>query len=206
MPQLWIVGGPNGAGKTTIADRWIAPLMPVVSPDSIAVQQNLSPVQAGRAAVLEQERLLRIRADFCLDTTFSGNRELALMRRAADADYEVNLIFVCVTSPYICLARITERVAAGGHAVPPEDVFRRYPRSIQNLQIALGLADNVMVFDNTAFQRRLVLTAQKGALRYQSTPLPSWLPNQGHEEFGRSAHARDSSASGRKNCDTRSCR
>lgn len=41
MPQLWIVAGPNGAGKTTIVDRWLAPRIPVVSPDAIAaLSQN----------------------------------------------------------------------------------------------------------------------------------------------------------------------
>ena len=57
MPQLWIVAGPNGAGKTTLADEYLAGIVPVVSPDSIAVSQGLNPIQAGKAAILEQERL-----------------------------------------------------------------------------------------------------------------------------------------------------
>jgi len=85
MSQLWIVAGPNGAGKTTIADRWLAPRIPVVSPDAIAASNHLSPIQAGKAAIAEQERLLAAGLDFGLDTTFSGTRELSLMRRAASA-------------------------------------------------------------------------------------------------------------------------
>jgi|GEM_PF-3206861 predicted ABC-type ATPase len=51
MPQLWIVAGPNGAGKTTVADRWLASRIPVVSPDSIAIELGLSPIQAAKAAI-----------------------------------------------------------------------------------------------------------------------------------------------------------
>ena len=53
MPQFWVIAGPNGAGKTTVADRWLAPRIPVVSPDSIAAGHGLSPIQAGKAAVRE---------------------------------------------------------------------------------------------------------------------------------------------------------
>jgi predicted ABC-type ATPase len=80
MPQLWIVAGPNGAGKTTIADLWLASRIPVISPDNLAATQGISPMQAGRAAVLEQERLLSSGISFAVDTTFSGHRELDLMR------------------------------------------------------------------------------------------------------------------------------
>ncbi len=58
MSQLWTVAGPNGAGKTTLAERWLSPRIPVVSPGTLAAGNNLSPVQASRAAVAEQECLL----------------------------------------------------------------------------------------------------------------------------------------------------
>ena len=54
MPQLWIVAGPNGAGKTTVAERWLAPRIPVISPDSLSSLYKLSPIQAGKAALAEQ--------------------------------------------------------------------------------------------------------------------------------------------------------
>ena len=73
------MAGPNGAGKTTIADRWLTPRIPVVSQDAIAAVNHVSPIQAGKAAIVEQERLLAARVDFGMDTTFSGTRELSLM-------------------------------------------------------------------------------------------------------------------------------
>lgn len=128
MPQLWIIAGPNGAGKTTLADRWFATRIPVISPDSIAATQGLSAMQSAKAAIRAQENLLISGQSFAIDTTCSGKRELAVMRRAREAGFKVNLIFVCVESLALCQARIHERVASGGHAVPPEDVARRLPK------------------------------------------------------------------------------
>ena len=174
MPQLWIVAGPNGAGKTTLADRWLSPRIPVVSPDTLATGSGLNPIQAGRAAVAEQERLLAAGDSFALDTTLSGNRELALMKRAADAGYKVNLIFVCVENLALCQARILERTESGGHAVPPKDVARRYGRSLANLPSACLLAERVFVLDNTGEKRRLLLSIERDRVKHLSGHLPQW--------------------------------
>ena len=174
MVQLWIVAGPNGAGKTTLADRWLAQRIPVVSPDAIAASHNLQPLQAGRLAVQEQERLLASHVSFALDTTFSGNRELALIKRAAKAGYKVNLIFVCVASVALCHARIHERVDNGGHAVPAADVARRFGRSLENLSAAFDLVDRIFVLDNTGEKRRLVLSVDHNRVKHLSRNLPHW--------------------------------
>ncbi|EQD78397.1 hypothetical protein B1A_02276, partial [mine drainage metagenome] len=81
MPQLWIVAGPNGAGKTTIADLWLTSRIPVISPDNLAATHGISPMQAGRAAILEQERLLSSGVSFAVDTYFFRKPELDLMKR-----------------------------------------------------------------------------------------------------------------------------
>jgi len=174
MPQFWIVAGPNGVGKTTFADRYLAPRIPVVSPDAIAARHGAGPIQAGRLAIIEQDRLLANGADFAIDTTFSGNRELSLMKKAAQAGYKVNLVFLCVESPSMCQARIIERVESGGHDVPPNDVARRYDRSLANLHMAIGLAERTFVLDNTGIKQRLLLSYEHGTIRHLSNNLPSW--------------------------------
>lgn len=174
MPQLWVVAGPNGSGKTTIADRWLAPRIPVVSPDSIAVEKQVSPIQAGKFAIIEQEQLLSSNDSFAIDTTLSGNRELSLMRRASEQGFKVNLVFVCVEPQSLCIARIQERIEGGGHAVPPEDVDRRYQRSLINLPIACALSDRIFVLDNSGEKRRLMLSVEDGRVKHLSTNLTVW--------------------------------
>jgi len=174
MPQLWIIGGPNGAGKTTVADRWFALRIPVISPDSISVLQELSPVRAGKFAIQEQERLLLEGASFAVDTTFSGKREIDLMMRADKAGFKVNLIFVCVVNVALCQARIEERIHSGGHAVPAEDVIRRFDRSLANLAIAFDIAERIFVLDNTGEKRKLLLSVENGRVKHLSNNIPEW--------------------------------
>ncbi len=186
MPQLWVVAGPNGAGKTTVADRWLTLRVQVVSPDSIAVEQGISPVQAGKAAIREQDRLLKAGESFAIDTTFSGNRELALMKRATEAGYKVNLIFVCVENTQLCQGRIIERVESGGHAVPSEDIVRRYSRSLKNLTTALDMVERVFILDNTGKKRRLLLSVENGKVKHLSNNLPQWAKDVIPERFVKS--------------------
>lgn len=175
MPQLWIVAGPNGAGKTTLADEYLAGIVPVVSPDSIAASQGLNPIQAGRAAILEQERLFAQRSSFAVDTTLSGKREIELMNRARNAGYKTNLIFICVLDVSICQGRVKERTASGGHDVPDEDIARRYDRSLANLAGALSRADRAFVLDNSAEKPRLLFSTEHGRVRHLSSRLPGWV-------------------------------
>ncbi|MEC4682069.1 MAG: AAA family ATPase [Nitrospirota bacterium] len=186
MPQLWIVAGPNGAGKTTIAERWLASRIPVISPDTLAAIHNLSPIQAGKAAIQEQERLLSSGASFAVDTTFSGNRELELMKRAKAREYKVNLIFICVSSSALCQARIEERISSGGHAVPAKDVARRFERSLENLKAAFDISERVFVLDNTGESHRLILSVERGRLKHFSRNTPDWAKQAIPERFIRS--------------------
>jgi len=174
MPQLWMIAGPNGAGKTTIADLWLASRMPVISPDNLAATQKISPIQAGRAAIREQKRLLYSRISFAVDTTFSGKRELDLIRRAKSKEFKVNLIFVCVSGPDLCQARIEERVSSGGHDVPAKDVARRFERSLANLAIAFDISERVFLLDNTGKKHRLLLSIEHGRVKHLSKNIPDW--------------------------------
>lgn len=41
-------------------------------------------------------------------------------------------------------------MARGGHDVPPQDVIRRFSRSLENLPKAVNLADRVTILDNSS--------------------------------------------------------
>ena len=174
-PYLWVVAGPNGAGKSTIAARHgLASRIPVISPDTIAAIEGVSPLEAGKKAIAERERLLAAGADFALDTTLAGHRELAFMRRAAEQGYKVNLIFVCLKNPILCQLRVAQRVASGEHGVPPDEIARRYERSLAHLAVACQRSDRVLVLDNTGQKPRLLLSSEQGRVKYLSNNLPLW--------------------------------
>ena|SRR5271165_4663541 len=57
--------------------------------------------------------------------------------------------YIGTESVEINLARIKNRVLAGGHNVPEPDVRRRYKRSFANLLAACQRADHIILFDNS---------------------------------------------------------
>ena len=181
MPQLWVVAGSNGAGKSTLTRRYLVGRLPIVDPDAIA--RELDPtdstrirvrVQAGREAIHQQEALRMARTDFAIETTLSGHREMALLRHAKEAGYKITLVYIGVNSPDMSLGRISQRVAEGGHHVPPEDVARRYSRSMANLTVALQIVDRAFVLDNSSQRRRLLLSIEHGQVKHRSRNLPRW--------------------------------
>jgi predicted ABC-type ATPase len=71
------------------------------------------------------------------------------MAAAKARQFEIYLIYVCLELVELNLARIQQRVAAGGHGIPEEDVRRRYRRSLQNLPSAIAQADIATLCDNS---------------------------------------------------------
>nr|CAM74281.1 conserved hypothetical protein [Magnetospirillum gryphiswaldense MSR-1] len=182
MHQVWIIAGPNGSGKTTLTRKHLIGRLPVINPDEIA--QFLNPtkpdaretaVRAGREALTQRRQLITGRRSFAVETTFSGNQELALMKEALATGYKVNLIFVCTDSPLLSIGRIALRVKDGGHHVPGADVQRRYLRSLANLPKGLALADRSWLLDNTRARMRLIASIERGQVKSMSTSLPRWV-------------------------------
>lgn len=196
-PQLWIVAGPNGAGKTTLTGKHFAGRLPVVNPDEIA--QRINPnhqgsratmLQAGRLAIAEQRALLSKGKSFVVETTLTGKRELKLIQQASSLGYKVNLLFVGVHDVQLSASRVAQRVAVGGHAVPAEDIFRRFSVSLANLGTALPLVDRALVLDNSGLKRQLVLSVEKGQLKYGARNPPEWAKKAIPESLQREASQR----------------
>ncbi|MEW5729308.1 MAG: AAA family ATPase [Pseudomonadota bacterium] len=182
MHQIWIIAGPNGSGKTTLVRRHLAGKLPIINPDDIA--RDLNPahpeardtaMQAGRQALNLQKQLLAERRTFALETTFSGNREIQLMKDAKAASFKVNLVFVCTDSPQISMGRIVVRVQDGGHRVSGADVERRYQRSLANLPEGLALADRAWLLDNSRTRMRLIAAIERNQVKSMATNFPRWL-------------------------------
>jgi predicted ABC-type ATPase len=88
----------------------------------------------------------------------------------------VFLVFIGLDSGELAVARVIERVEAGGHDVPDEKVLSRFPRTLDNLTQALEFVDHAFVFDNSSADEpfRFVAEFAKGILVRRGTCRPTW--------------------------------
>lgn len=173
-PTLHIIAGPNGAGKTTFAREFLphfTPCKQFVNADLIA--QGLSPfapetaaLKAGRLMLAQLDEMARQRIDFALETTLSGRSYAPWLRRLKDDGYTIRLFFLWLPTVDIALARVAERVRRGGHAVPEEDVRRRFGRGLHNLTgLYRSVVDSWILFENMTHPPRIIAFEERGRLQ-----------------------------------------
>ncbi len=185
-PLLVVIAGVNGAGKSTITARLRQePGFPsnYINPDEIALTlTDITDLRerastASKRADEQRNRWLTGRESMAFETVMSHPSKIEFMQSAKNAGYDVMLIFVGLSSPQLSFERVRQRVQSGGHDVPKDKVMARYERVMHLLSSALEVADRSLVYDNSddATEVRLVLSLNRGQVRYQSTDLPRWL-------------------------------
>ena len=157
--------------------------MHVVNPDQIA--RALSPddpsamaYEAAQAAESVRQDLVARGVSFCMETVFSDPKgaKLAFLRRAQEWRYLVILVFIGLDTGELAIARVIERVEAGGHDVPDEKVLSRFSRTLDNLTHTLEFVDGAFLFDNSSADEpfRFVAEIAKGALVRRGACRPAW--------------------------------
>ena len=135
-----VIAGPNGSGKTTFASEYLSNSdVEYISADALAAELVSTPedldkakIQAGRLFFQKIQRLIEAERDFAVEVTLAGKGFERIIRRLKRAGYTVTIIFLFLKSPDVCIARVRNRVMAGGHDVPAEDIVRRFYRSKHN--------------------------------------------------------------------------
>ena len=156
--KILIIAGPNGAGKTTFAQEFLpgeAGCPHFVNADLIAAglspfTPELAALRAGRI-MLEQIHEHAQKGDsFAFETTLSGRIYTQLIPQWQAERYIVKLFFLQLPSPEMAIARVRQRVAAGGHNVPEDVIRRRFDAGLRNFdQVYKPLADEWVLYDNS---------------------------------------------------------
>ena len=109
-----------------------------------------------------------------MEVTLAGKGFARTISQLKRAGYTVTIVFIFLKSPETSVARIRNRVEAGGHHVPTEDVVRRFYRSKHNFwhtyrnlvdrwslvynsgehpqEVAFGEGDQLTVIDRGRFE------------------------------------------------------
>jgi predicted ABC-type ATPase len=180
MPELYVIAGANGAGKSTISKSLTQQVaIPIIDPDAIARELNPNDpakvaVQAGRTAIGRAQKYIETSTSFGIETTLSGRNYLKLMKSLKQVGWNVSLIYIGIDNPETSIRRVKERVGRGGHDVPINDIRRRYDRSLNNLPIAIALADSVILYDNSTQCFALIVTIERGTILTYVQESPSW--------------------------------
>jgi predicted ABC-type ATPase len=147
-PVVLAFAGPNGSGKSTIT-AGVPIAGAYVNADDIKKQLGVSDPDAAKLAEAQRRALLENGADFTFETVLSTDRNLLLLKEAAERGYDVQCLYVLTRIPDINVARVRKRVMGGGHDVPEEKIRERYYRALALLPELVKVCNFLAVYDNS---------------------------------------------------------
>lgn len=157
-PTCFIIAGPNGAGKTTFALRYlpqIAGCRNFINADLIAY--GLSPFdslsaqfEAGRLFLHEIHANIKKKVDFAFETTLAGRSHISMLKQLRKDGWQIIMFFLWIPNAAFSKSRIRERFKHGGHDIPDDTIYRRFPRVMHNfIKMYIPLCDKVVCYDNS---------------------------------------------------------
>jgi predicted ABC-type ATPase len=80
----------------------------------------------------------------------AGRSQISLFKRLKKDNWQIILFFLWIPNAAFSKSRIRERVKHGGHNIPDETIYRRFPRIMNNfIKIYIPLYDKVICYDNS---------------------------------------------------------
>lgn len=150
------------------------------SENGLVISQTPGPYDAAIAADFLRYRLLEKEDTFTFETVLSDERKIQFLKEAVEAGFKLYLYFICTKDPEINKTRLANRVAKGGHNVPPDKVENRYYSSLNVLPLLIPLTYRCFLFDNSEEGREneinLVAEIENGMkLTIKSADVPWWV-------------------------------
>ena len=84
------------------------------------------------------------------ETTLSGRHYARRIPRWRSDGYKVILIFLKLDSAETAIARVQQRVLAGGHDIPEDTIWRRFISGIENFNnLYRSIVDEWSIYENS---------------------------------------------------------
>ena len=159
MPRMYIISGCNGSGKTTASYTLLPEMLECsqfVNSDEFA--KSLSPFNPAEASVTASRYMLRKiyyllenNMDFSMETTLATRSLLGIINDAKSRGYMVSILYFWLKSPELAIARVKNRVAAGGHNIPEDVLRRRYYMGLNYFfETYAPICDRWLLADNSS--------------------------------------------------------
>lgn len=188
-PVMFVFAGPNGSGKSSINAQVLKnPALgfsgEYINADDIAKSMESHIPDYGTrnikaAELAESRRLIALQSghSFAFESVMSTPEKVALLTQARERGFQVALVFVTTDDAEKNVARVSNRVAMGGHAVDPDTVRKRYHSAMQLLPAAVEHSDKALVFDNSGTTPIRVAT-KNGPDVVIEPNAPQWVESQ----------------------------
>ncbi|HTY48794.1 MAG TPA: AAA family ATPase [Steroidobacteraceae bacterium] len=157
-PVLYVLAGVNGAGKSSIGGHLLErDGLTWFNPDAFARElkaatafdQETANAQAWQEGMRRLDDAIARGLNHAFETTLGGRTVTARLLEATES-HDVLIWFCGLSSPELHIARVRQRVAAGGHAIAEEKIRERYPLAQINLIKLMPHAAYIKVYDNSA--------------------------------------------------------
>jgi predicted ABC-type ATPase len=156
-PELLVLAGVNGAGKSShggalLEERGLTWFNPDTLARQLLRQGSITKSDADADAWEAGRRSLEVAIaegrSYAFETTLGG-QTIAHLIRAAAKTHDITILFYGLDSVEHHLARVRQRVLAGGHDIPEERIRVRWEAARSNLIALLPYLTNLQVFDNS---------------------------------------------------------
>jgi predicted ABC-type ATPase len=174
-PVLIILAGSAGAGKTTFYESKLKTVFPTL------LKASASPLEQTETN-RERARVLKAGQPFVYQDATTDSQ---IIQEAHDSGFDVKVFYVATEDPNLNMGRVLLRVSNGGPFAALARIHDDYVHGLKHLPEAKKLADDLMLFDNTAHGRghRLVAHFQAGELMKLARSVPKWAQKVFGREF-----------------------
>lgn len=177
MKTYTIVAGVNGAGKSSLTGvlrTEINDLGKIIDVDKITASLGGNQIEGAKTAIGMIEDCLQRDVCFTQETTLSGYKTLATVKKAVEKGYYIRLYYVGLNTADESVKRIANRVEKGGHDIPCKDVERRFAKRFEDLAMILPYCNEATFYDN---ENGFVAVAEykNGEILPIGKIIPRWL-------------------------------